>query len=235
MINADPVLLLLPGLDGTGRLFGPFLACVAGFEARVVSYPPDRHLSIDELADLVQGLLPRSGPLVLVAESFSGRVALELVLRERSRVAAVVLVASFASNPTSLPSSVAAMVPDLMFSPAPPGWLLRRLLIGADAPEDLITELGAAIRAVAPPVLAGRLREVLTRPAPPAGVLAGVEITYIRGTRDALVGKRGLESVRDTGAVVTVVDVDAPHLVLQREPSVAWECVRKILMSAPSS
>lgn len=35
-------MVLLPGLDGTGLMFGPFVAALeaAGFEARVVRYSP---------------------------------------------------------------------------------------------------------------------------------------------------------------------------------------------------
>ncbi|NUN50811.1 MAG: pimeloyl-ACP methyl ester esterase, partial [Candidatus Brocadiae bacterium] len=40
-----PVLILLPGLDGSGRLFAPLLAALGtGIEARAIAYPPDRAL-----------------------------------------------------------------------------------------------------------------------------------------------------------------------------------------------
>jgi hypothetical protein len=45
-----PQLVLLPGLDGTGELFGPFLKVIPqSWPRRVVSYPVDRVLSYWEL------------------------------------------------------------------------------------------------------------------------------------------------------------------------------------------
>ena len=38
---ADPrlMLVLLPGMDGTGLMFEPFVKAAEGFESRVVRYP----------------------------------------------------------------------------------------------------------------------------------------------------------------------------------------------------
>lgn len=222
-------LVLLPGLDGTGRLFRPFLEVIDGVSTRVVSYPPDRVLSVDELADLVEGTLPSTGPVVLVAESFSGRVALEVARRRDPPIDALILVASFASNPTPFPDAMAAFLPEMAFAVPLPRWVLRSILLGTDAPDDLVDDLASALATVAPRVLSNRLREVLLRPPPPAASLTGLPAAYLRGTRDVLVGPRGLESLRATGAEVTVFDVDAPHLVLQRAPRAASEVVREFL------
>ncbi|MEW6284578.1 MAG: alpha/beta hydrolase, partial [Candidatus Eremiobacterota bacterium] len=64
-----PHLLLLPGLDGTGRMFEPFLRGLPpGLEVSVTAYP-DR---LQPYADLERYLSWPEGPCVLVAESFSG-------------------------------------------------------------------------------------------------------------------------------------------------------------------
>ena len=87
-------LVLLPGLDGTGALFRRFVAEVEDISALVIGYPTDEVRSVPELVSLVESRLPASGRLVLLGESFSGRVALELAARVRDRVDAVILVAS---------------------------------------------------------------------------------------------------------------------------------------------
>jgi surfactin synthase thioesterase subunit len=43
-------LVMLPGLDGTGLLFRPLVATLSGVETKVVSYPNDKALSLDEHA-----------------------------------------------------------------------------------------------------------------------------------------------------------------------------------------
>jgi hypothetical protein len=70
--------ILLPGFDGTGTLFAPFLrALPPGIEPVVVTYPADRNPSADELVGFVLKRLPESEPFVLIAESFSGPIALK--------------------------------------------------------------------------------------------------------------------------------------------------------------
>ena len=51
---------MLPGLDGTGLLFRPLVATLSGVETKVVSYPNDKALSLDDkvrLAHFYTGLI----------------------------------------------------------------------------------------------------------------------------------------------------------------------------------
>jgi pimeloyl-ACP methyl ester carboxylesterase len=91
-------LVMLPGLDGTGRLFRPLVATLSGVEAKVVSYPNDKALSLDEHARWVIRHLP-DGKAALLAESFSGLVALRVLQEALSRIAAVIFVGAFAEPP----------------------------------------------------------------------------------------------------------------------------------------
>src|SRR5207247_10608565 len=93
-------LVLLPGLDGTGRLFEPLLSVLpAAFEASVVHYPPDRLLPHHELLNCIRSVIPWDRPYVVVAESSAGPLALKFVQAQRQDIRAVVLSASFVSNP----------------------------------------------------------------------------------------------------------------------------------------
>ena len=78
-LTPAPKLILLPGLDGTGGMFGPLLAVLpAGVDARVIAYPPDQVLTQGQLAGRVADELAGAGAVVLVAESYSGVVALHV-------------------------------------------------------------------------------------------------------------------------------------------------------------
>ncbi len=93
------VLVLLPGLDGTGRLFAPLRRELGPhFDSMVVAYPADRLRNYDELSADVAKQLP-SSQFTLVAESFSGPVALKVAARNPPGLVAVVLCASFAACP----------------------------------------------------------------------------------------------------------------------------------------
>ncbi len=71
-------LVLLPGLDGTGRLFTPLRRLLEpNFRTVVISYPADCPHDYDGLSTKVVRELPKT-PHVIVAESFSGPVALKV-------------------------------------------------------------------------------------------------------------------------------------------------------------
>src|SRR5690606_27069627 len=152
---------LLPGMDGTGKLFGGFLRAFGpDVRAEVVSYPADRELGYDDLEALVRSRLTGEEPTVLVAESFSGPIAMRLAAEANLGVRGVVLVATFARPPAPRTLSVLAKLGG--FHLAPPRFALRSLLLGRDAPAELVDDVRSAIASVAPAVLAHRLRSILT-------------------------------------------------------------------------
>jgi pimeloyl-ACP methyl ester carboxylesterase len=92
--------VLLPGLDGTGRLMQEFVEALGPeAEVQVVSYPPDRVLGYAELVEFVRDALPLNRSYLLVAESFSGPVGCALAATRPKGLVGLVLCASFASTP----------------------------------------------------------------------------------------------------------------------------------------
>src|SRR6266849_5616303 len=88
--------LLLPGLDGTGQLLRDLSEQLAGHRpVHVISYPVDRPLDYGQLTALVEARLP-NGQFVILGESFSGPIAIEIAAREKQRVAGLILASSFA-------------------------------------------------------------------------------------------------------------------------------------------
>lgn len=218
-----PLLVLLPGLDGTGTLFEPLLGWArAGVRVRTVSYPRDVVLTHAQLVDRVAAELDDAGPIVLVAESYSGPVALGLAERLGERVVAIVLIASFVENPTRVPRWIAALVPDWLLRAAPPRFALRTMLLGPDAPEALVEQLAAAIASVAPRVLAARIREVLGLQAPER--LPSVPILYLQAARDRLVSAGALGRIQALRRV-DVVTIDGAHLLAQTAPAEVWAAI----------
>jgi hypothetical protein len=72
-------LVLLPGMDGTGTLFEPFVAALGHeFAVKVVDYPRAEPLGYEQLELFATAALPSEGPLILLGESFSGPIAVAL-------------------------------------------------------------------------------------------------------------------------------------------------------------
>src|SRR5687768_18498642 len=87
-------------MDGTGRLFAPFVEQLpSDVWTKVVSYPADQMMGYDEILPLVESQIESSVRHVVIAESFSGPLAVKYAHRREPDVAAIVLCASFVSNP----------------------------------------------------------------------------------------------------------------------------------------
>src|SRR5262245_17031078 len=95
-------LLLLPGGDGTGKLFDPLLHALAGQDSLtpvVVAYPPDRACGYGDLLPLVEQNVPAGADFLVLGESFSGPLALLLAARRPPGLRGVILCGTFVRNP----------------------------------------------------------------------------------------------------------------------------------------
>jgi len=96
---AKPPLVYLPGLDGTGRLLFRQDDLFHHYDVLCESYPQDRPQTYEELADTgAAHVRVRWGerPVIVLAESFGGAVALTFALRHPELVERMVLVNTFA-------------------------------------------------------------------------------------------------------------------------------------------
>jgi pimeloyl-ACP methyl ester carboxylesterase len=106
--SARPPLIYLPGLDGTGRLLHRQPALYESHNVHCVSYPQDRPATYADLASLGIAHLEKTGPGVVLAESFGGAVALTLALLRPDLVRRLVLINTFAYFPARLLIHLAA-------------------------------------------------------------------------------------------------------------------------------
>lgn len=210
--------LLLPGIDGSGRLFGPLLAAEPKLDVEVVSYPPDAPLGIDELVALVRTRLPE-GPFLLVAESFSGPIAIRLAAGRPPGLAGLVLAATFlhAPLPPLLRPAAALAVPPVLALPLPAAFV-RLFLAGTDAPDALVEEVRRAVAAVSPAVLARRVADALAVDVREDLARVHAPILFLAPARDHLVRTDAAEEVLAVHPDAEVVTLEAPHMILQRCP-----------------
>jgi pimeloyl-ACP methyl ester carboxylesterase len=222
-------LILLPGMDGTGELFGPLLSELGSeFRTQVISYPRNEPLSYRELEALVRSALPENEPYVLVAESFSGPIAIRLASAGCSQ--ALILCASFAAAP--LPRYLRwlrHLVGRWSFRAPVPRWLLSVLLLGPHCPGALLTLANRVIRSVGAAVLANRLREVLTVDVRQELESTRVPILYLAPSRDRLLRTQPHRSIKELAQQLRFVRLKGPHLLLQRHPQQAAASIRAFL------
>ncbi|MEQ9507585.1 MAG: hypothetical protein RLN92_00950, partial [Alloalcanivorax xenomutans] len=153
-------LVLLPGMDGTGLLFRDVLAHLTSLECEVIPLPHAGPQDIDRLARHVASRLPQSD-YVMLAESFSGKIAETLLLRGDPNLKAVIFVASFLSRPGWLLPRLAAALPIKALLALPASSLaIRWFLMGRQASDETITRFRQAVRPVPRKVLGQRLGQI---------------------------------------------------------------------------
>lgn len=223
-------LVLLPGLDGSGSLFEPFVAAAAPhFPVQVLSYDEAPDQSYARLAASLAPALPRDRPFVLVAESFGGPLALHLSIAVPERVTAVVLVNSFVRRPSTWAQGRAllALAPVLG---RPPAWAVRKFMLGEGAPAALVQAVQQAIGQVPAAVLRARLSTLCACDEVQTYLRSMAPIYYLHGTEDRLLGRGALELLEYVRPGLVVERIAAPHLLLQRRPSEALTCLRRFLL-----
>jgi pimeloyl-ACP methyl ester carboxylesterase len=229
-------LVLLPGMDGTGRFFAPFVAELpAVIKPVIVRYPVDRALGYSELESLVESALPSAGPFVVLAESFSGPLALRMAARGHPRLSAVVLMGSFARSPVGRwLSSLRPVIGSWCFRFAPPAWMVRRYLTGDDAPAELVDAVRSAVAAVAPAVMANRIQEVLAVDVRSLLPAIGVPILFVAGSRDRLIARASIEDLQTVGGPFQAASLDAPHLIVETQPAAAARLLEQFIRELPA-
>jgi pimeloyl-ACP methyl ester carboxylesterase len=222
----SPFFVLLPGLDGTGHLLEPFLdSAPAGYNGIIVNYPRDRPLGYDELERLVDERLPKNRDLVLVAESFSGPIAIRLAHRQNVR--ALVLCNSFVRPPRSPLLRFAAFAP--LFRIRLPESVLSYLMLSPKATPELTKLFVDTLREVRPDVVAKRVRELLRVDERETLRAMKKPLLYVRGIADRLVRGKSIAEVVQAAPQTRIAFIPAPHAVLQMAPERSWAEIRAFL------
>lgn len=208
-----PSAIVLPGMDGTGALLDDFASALSEhFDVRVIPYPADEPLRYPQLCAFARERLP-PGDFILVAESFSGPVALQLAAEQPPGLRALVLCASFAR--VDLPgkwflSRCAAIVP-LRFVPTA---FLSLLLWGRWRTRERTRSLAHALAQVSPDVLRTRAGEALDVDLTHAPSLR-VPVLYLQAMRDRVIGASASRALQAVAVDMHVQRFDAPHFLLQ--------------------
>lgn len=212
-------------MDGTGLLFEPF---VKEFGERcavtVVAYPTSGDSqTYAELQRFAESRLPPQGPVVLLAESFSGPLAIALASANPSRVVGVILCCTFLRNPRSRLRWLSSLLS--VPSPLPPSAIFNAMLLGKFGTPVLRTTLGNVLHKVQPAVLRARLREVVSVDVCSQAQALEVPVLYLQARSDRLVPPSALVDAKRWCPNIKVQVFDAPHCLLQVVPAEAAESV----------
>ena len=226
----ETTIVLLPGLDRTGTLFRPLIEHLPSrLDPVVVAYPGKEKIGYGDLLPRVMQSLPTGEPFVILGESFSGPLALMAAASRPPGLLGVILCATFVRNPAWIRGKwLRHLVPDIAFRLYPSLSAAKALMGGYSSPV-LRESFRNAIAAVAPEVLAFRVREVMQVDVSDELRRCPVPILYLRGSRDLVVPKHNAREIAALSAGVSEVTITAPHMLLQTRPREAATAIGRFI------
>jgi len=226
-------LVLLPGLDGTGILFGPLIENLPSWICPVVvQYPAGGANSYEALLELVDGEVAALESFAILGCSFGGPLAVMIAARRPSQVSALVLCASFIAPPCP------RVVPYRFLVRTPVIAVLRtvrrfRYWIPGFASNELRRAKAAIWEKVGAGVLATRSRAVLRVDARAQLRACRAPLLYLLFTQDEVVPRMSLDEVLAVAPHAQVDEVEGSHNGVFTNPVDSAACIAGFLSGKP--
>ncbi|MFN3229737.1 MAG: alpha/beta fold hydrolase [Asticcacaulis sp.] len=215
--------ILLPGLDGTGKFFKEFTSEIACYADPVlISYPQDRLLSYQGLVDYVNTKLPIDDEYFIVAESFSGPIAISIASQHPKQLKCIILVATFASCPFPKLSLLALNILPFFIKFPVPKRVISFFLLN-DQWQEMAKTVQNTIRTISRDALLCRIRNVLTCDVTEKLQNISIPVLAIQAKQDRLIPDSCTNSMSKHLPNLRVKSIDAPHFVLQTDSQAVSE------------
>ncbi|MDC8013750.1 alpha/beta fold hydrolase [Tahibacter soli] len=224
-----PTFVLLPGLHGTDDLYADLAHALAPQGRSIaIAYPTDRPLGYPDLVAQVLAAWPTDGDVVLVAESFSGPVALMLAAQRPRGLRAVVLSATFARNPSPWLRPLRFVLPFASKHWMPTA-VAAALMLGESATREWAATIARILDRVSDTAL--RARATAAFDVDVRGLIPTIDVPllYLRARHDRLIAARHGDDIVARARDGRLVDIDSPHLIFQIAPREAAAAIDDFL------
>ncbi len=224
--TTSPIWTFLPGLHGTTELFYAVKDLLpAEVEAEFIELPSSGKQSYKALTRWLQQELPEGQKRLLIAESFSGPLAIRLAAERPDEISGIVLAASFCDAPLNPGIAMLPLRPLFMVKPSRTA--LRHFLIGDDATDTEVAELRAIIKDMPSATLAKRIRTILNlEESDNPSLPQQIPMLILQAQSDNLVPWEAQSRLVSSYPKASVHWIESPHLILQREPK---QCMQRIV------
>jgi pimeloyl-[acyl-carrier protein] methyl ester esterase len=224
--------LVLPGLDGTGLLLEEFARLIgAEHHVEVIAYPGDL-ATYGSLETWLETRLPQE-EFAMVAESFSGPLAIRIASQNPKYLKATVLVATFARRPRPVSSALFAIARLFPYFQRIVAQASLPFVVGRERPENFVSVYESALQGLAWPILVNRVQSVLQIDVRELLTHVRSPVAYIIARNDRLVPAHISREFEPYCRLFQ--SIDAPHFVLQTKPFIAAKIVLDFLSSLDAS
>lgn len=214
-------LVLLPGLNGSSRLFTPFIDALKGLSIEVLELPDEGPQDYDTLADMLARGLGET-PFILIGESFSGPIAYRLALRQPPGLQGLVFAASFLTRPTPLVHLAHRLpIPLWLLSQSLP---LKQFCLGKAPPPSSLRLLQQEIRALPQALIVARLHTLAHLQAPVEKLQ--IPVLHLWPQQDRLVSRSAAASLARYCDDLRHIRIESPHFILQTHAQACADAIR---------
>lgn len=223
-------IVFMPGLDGTGLSAEPLLKFIPSDAAvTIIRYPTDKLLSFPDILECAAAQFPAGVEPIVIAESFSGPAAIQLIASGQVKAKSLILCATFARPPRpvlfrisrffGLPKLIRPVMPQHFF----------RIFLGKEYMQTLIPLWEKVHRGVSPHVLNHRL-----------GIINSVNVTkwleklsvpccYLQANNDRVIPASCLADIEKGITGLVTKKINGPHFILQAEPQACLQAIEEFL------
>jgi pimeloyl-[acyl-carrier protein] methyl ester esterase len=224
-------LVLMPGLDGTGLSFEPLLPLIpVDTKVTVIRYPTDKLLSFEETVECAAAQITATDPPVVIAESFSGPVAVQMIGSGRIRAKYLVLCATFARSPHPLVWRIIRLLRiHLLLGPDMPK-LFFKFILGDDQFISVLEPLWKKVHANVPAALLGHRLDIINKTDVTCWLSKiSIPCLYLQATDDQIVPASCVISFQRGIPNLTVKKLKTPHFILQARPQACLDAIEEFI------
>ncbi len=228
-------IILLPGLDGSGLFFEAFRKLLpSSVSSQIISYPRDECFTYGETVDHIYEQLPRDRDYVLLAESFSGPVAIDIAALAPLKLKGLILISTFCFSPLApLKTLLASKLLFLLNFSAPPrfiNWLLCN-----DMEPKLSERVARVVDALPTETLKSRVLSALQVDL--RGALDDVEVPLmvLKASEDRLLDPSTSHTIKKYYDSAELFEIEGPHFLLQCNPEECLKVIEVFLKRTQSS
>ncbi|MEO0574693.1 MAG: alpha/beta fold hydrolase [Pseudomonadota bacterium] len=221
-----PSVIMLPGFDGSGLLFQPLIDAI-GTSCGCLPVAYDNHKDVAGYISQIKAFCRDNGPAIVIAESFSGPLAVEVMADPDVPIVAGVLSATFAKPPLALIISLAQKLRLASLTlPAVSEQVLRLFCLNGVRDIGLIRDIVNVVRNVDAPVMESRITALTHMDATLQLSNITQPVLLLHAADDRVVRRRFSASLAEGIPNLREITVPGPHLLLQAS---ARDCAAQIV------
>ena len=194
----------------------------------VCTYPDDSSLGYRELLDVALECCPTNEPYLVLGESFSGPIAIEIGAKKPPMLKGIILVNTFVICPHPYLAKIAALLPGPALS-KPPDMLLKYLLQEKESGTGPLLTLKAVLRSLDSEVIRSRLSSILAVDVRTVTPDIETDICVIQSKNDMAIPRSARRLLLDCLNLTEAHQLPGNHFGLQTYPATASRIIAEFL------